>query len=111
MDGVNQLNNILIVGMTNRKDMVDKALLRPGRFEVHMEIPLPDEHGRLQILDIHTRKMKENKSLSNDVNLDELARSTKNFSGAEIAGLVKSAASFAFQRHIQVSSLFIPLDL
>jgi len=57
MDGVEQLNNILIIGMTNRKDMIDEALLRPGRMEVHMEIGLPDESGRLQILKIHTQKV------------------------------------------------------
>lgn len=57
MDGVDQLNNILIIGMTNRKDMIDEALLRPGRLEVHMEIGLPDEAGRLQILNIHTSKV------------------------------------------------------
>ena len=57
MDGVDQLNNILIIGMTNRKDMIDEALLRPGRLEVHMEIGLPDEAGRLQILNIHTNRV------------------------------------------------------
>lgn len=57
MDGVDQLNNILIIGMTNRLDMIDEALLRPGRLEVHMEIGLPDEKGRLQILKIHTSKV------------------------------------------------------
>ncbi len=58
MDGVEQLNNILVIGMTNRKDMIDDALLRPGRMEVQMEISLPDEHGRLQILKIHTARMR-----------------------------------------------------
>ncbi len=57
MDGVNQLNNILIIGMTNRLDMIDEALLRPGRLEIHMEISLPDESGRLQILKVHTTKV------------------------------------------------------
>lgn len=56
MDGVDQLNNILIIGMTNRLDMIDEALLRPGRLEIHMEISLPDENGRLQILQVHTTK-------------------------------------------------------
>jgi vesicle-fusing ATPase len=57
MDGVDQLNNILIIGMTNRLDMIDEALLRPGRLEIHMEIHLPDEKGRVQILNVHTAKV------------------------------------------------------
>jgi len=105
MDGVEQLNNILIIGMTNRLDLIDEALLRPGRLEVHMEIGLPDEQGRLQILKIHTSKMKVNDILDSDVDLSELASLTKNFSGAEINGLVKSASSFAFNRHVKVGTL------
>uniref|UniRef100_D8PQM9 Vesicular-fusion protein SEC18 n=1 Tax=Schizophyllum commune (strain H4-8 / FGSC 9210) TaxID=578458 RepID=D8PQM9_SCHCM len=105
MDGVDQLNNILIIGMTNRKDMIDEALLRPGRLEVHMEISLPDEHGRLQILNIHTSKMRHNGVMDDDVNLEELAALTKNFSGAEIGGLIKSATSFAFNRHVKVGTV------
>lgn len=102
MDGVDQLNNVLIIGMTNRLDMIDEALLRPGRLEVHMEISLPDEKGRLQILNIHTAKMRTNHIMDRDVDLLELAQVTKNFSGAEINGLVKSATSFAFSRHVKV---------
>ena len=102
MDGVDQLNNVLIIGMTNRKDMIDEALLRPGRLEVHMEISLPDEKGRLQILTIHTAQMRQNSVMDRSVDLVELAALTKNFSGAEIGGLVKSATSFAFQRHVKV---------
>ncbi|KAG4302358.1 hypothetical protein PCANB_001375 [Pneumocystis canis] len=105
MDGVDVLNNILIIGMTNRLDMIDEALLRPGRLEVHMEISLPDEHGRKQILKIHTSKMKKNEVMDSDVNLNELAALTKNFSGAEIGGLVKSASSFAFNRHVKVGTV------
>ena len=105
MDGVDQLNNILIIGMTNRKDMIDEALLRPGRLEVHMEISLPDEKGRYQILNIHTTKMRQNGVLDSDVDLLELATVTKNFSGAEINGLIKSATSFAFNRHIKVGTM------
>lgn len=101
LDGVEQLNNILLIGMTNRKDMIDEALLRSGRLEVHMEISLPDEPGRAQILKIHTTKMKENDKLGDDVDLAILAKETRNFSGAEISGLVKSASSFALQRHIK----------
>lgn len=105
LDGVDQLNNILLIGMTNRKDMIDDALLRPGRLEVHMEISLPDEKGRVQILKIHTQKMRTNDVMDSDVNLEELAHLTKNFSGAEIGGLVKSASSFAFSRHVKVGTM------
>ncbi|TVY71216.1 Vesicular-fusion protein sec18 [Lachnellula suecica] len=105
LDGVDQLNNILLIGMTNRKDMIDDALLRPGRLEVHMEISLPDEAGRVQILNIHTTKMRENNVMESDVDTRELAHLTKNFSGAEIGGLVKSATSFAFNRHVKVGTV------
>lgn len=96
IDGVNSLNNILVIGMTNRKDLIDEAVLRPGRFEVHIEVGLPDEAGRQQILKIHTDNLSKNKALASDVDLTELAAITKNFTGAEIEALVKSAASFAF---------------
>ncbi|TXT05060.1 hypothetical protein VHUM_03880 [Vanrija humicola] len=105
MDGVDQLNNVLIIGMTNRMDMIDEALLRPGRLEVHIEISLPDESGRLQILNIHTSKMRNNGVMGDDVDLAELAAQTKNFSGAEIGGLVKSATSFAFNRNVKVGTV------
>ena len=105
LDGVDQLNNILLIGMTNRMDMIDDALLRPGRLEVHVEISLPDEAGRLGIFKIHTAKMRENGLLAEDVSLEELASLTKNFSGAEINGLVKAAASQAFSRHTEVGQL------
>nr|GEZ09270.1 vesicle-fusing ATPase-like [Tanacetum cinerariifolium] len=64
IDGVESLNNVLLNGMTNRKDLFDEALLRPGRLEVQVEISLPDGNGRLQILQIHTNKMKENSFLA-----------------------------------------------
>jgi len=105
IDGVNALNNILLIGMTNRKDMLDDALLRPGRLEVQVEISLPDESGRAQILGIHTAKMRGANYLHDSVSLPSLAVETKNFSGAEIEGLVKSAASFAFARQVQVDNI------
>lgn len=100
IDGVNSLNNILVIGMTNRKDMIDEALLRPGRLEVHVQIGLPDEAGRFDIFMIHTKKMRENKTIGPDVDLRELASLSKNYSGAEIAGVVKSAASFALNSNV-----------
>ncbi|XP_061561861.1 vesicle-fusing ATPase-like [Phycodurus eques] len=104
MDGVEQLNNILVIGMTNRPDLIDEALLRPGRLEVKMEIGLPDEKGRVQILNIHTAKMRQFKLLASDVDVKELAVETKNYSGAELEGLVRAAQSTAMNRHIKASN-------
>lgn len=91
--------------MTNRKDMLDEALLRPGRLEVHVEIGLPDEDGRVQILTIHTNGMKDNGFLDAGVDVLELAGRTKNYTGAEIEGVCKAAASYAFERNIDKSNL------
>uniref|UniRef100_A0A087YIU3 Vesicle-fusing ATPase n=1 Tax=Poecilia formosa TaxID=48698 RepID=A0A087YIU3_POEFO len=105
IDGVEQLNNILVIaGMTNRPDLIDEALLRPGRLEVKMEIGLPDENGRIQILNIHTAKMRQYNLLATDVDIKELAVETKNYSGAELEGLVRAAQSTAMNRHIKASS-------
>ncbi|CAI5757169.1 unnamed protein product [Candida verbasci] len=105
MDGVDQLNNILVIGMTNRLDLIDTALLRPGRFEIQIEIALPDEKGRKDIFLIHTKKLSENNLLTSDVNFEELAVLTKNFTGAEIEGLCNSAKSYAISRHTKKGSL------
>lgn len=107
MDGVDSLNNILVIGMTNRLDMIDEALLRPGRMEVHVEIGLPDEEGRLQILNIHTEQMRKNKFLSDDVRLEEVASKTRNFTGAELEGLVREARNFSLQRHVDFKDLSV----
>mmetsp|Transcript_12856 Transcript_12856/g.19455 ORF Transcript_12856/g.19455 Transcript_12856/m.19455 type:complete len:772 (+) Transcript_12856:50-2365(+) len=105
IDGVNSLNNILVIGMTNRKDMIDEALLRPGRLEIQMEIGLPDEEGRLQIFRIHTKKMTSNGFLAADVDMTELANLTKNYTGAEIEGVVNSATSYALNRQVDMDNL------
>ncbi len=95
IDGVESLNNILIIGMTNRKELIDEAILRPGRLEVHVEIQLPTFEERKEIFNIHMKSMLDNKLVDNTVNIDELARKSKNFTGAEIETLVKRAASYA----------------
>ena len=107
IDGVDSLNNILLIGMTNRKDMIDDALLRPGRLEVHVEIGLPDTKGRLQILNIHTKNMRESNRITPEVlqRLGEVAEKTKNFSGAELEGLIKAATSYALTRCVDVKDL------
>ena len=91
MDGVDRLNNILLIGMTNRKDMIDDAILRPGRMEIHLEIGLPDYKGRQQIFEIHTRQMRKHDLLESDVDLDHLATITKNYTGAEIEAVCRGA--------------------
>lgn len=98
MDGINSLHNVLIIGMTNRLDLLDVALLRPGRFELQLEINLPDKDGRLKILQIHTRSLKENGLLESTLDLDVYARMTINFTGAELEAMVKSAIAFSLTR-------------
>jgi vesicle-fusing ATPase len=107
IDGVDSLNNILLIGMTNRRDMIDDALLRPGRLEVHVEIGLPDLDGRMQILNIHTASMRKAKKMTPECveKLPRIAEQSKNFSGAEIEGLVKAASSYALTRCVDVKNL------
>ncbi|KAG0441686.1 Vesicle-fusing ATPase [Dictyocoela muelleri] len=100
MDGVESLDNILVIGMTNRIDLIDKALLRPGRFEILIEIGLPDEKSRHEIFKIHTKEMVKSNFLAN-VDFKELARETRNYTGAEITAVVKSAASYALERNVR----------
>ncbi len=102
IDGVNQLNNIFIIAMTNRKDLLDEALLRAGRIEVHIEIGLPDLKGREQIFRIHTNKMQTNSMMDLNVDINKLAMLTDNYSGAEIESVVKNAGSIAL--HEQLTS-------
>lgn len=104
IDGINSLNNVLIIGMTNRLELLDEALTRPGRLELKIEIGLPSETGRRQIFDIHLAKLKENKMLSPNVSVDVLATVTKNYTGAEIEGLVRAASSYAYNRCINTET-------
>ncbi|GKZ01215.1 hypothetical protein MPSEU_001072800 [Mayamaea pseudoterrestris] len=108
MDGVREASNILVIGLTNRPDLLDPALLRPGRLEVQLRVELPDREGRRAILRIHTRQMKEAGGLGADAmkwieDLSDMGLAAKSeyYSGAELAGLVRSAASFALSRAIE----------
>jgi len=99
--GMAKRNNVLVIGTTNRKDMIDEALLRPGRLEVQLKISLPDEFGRNQIFKVHTSRLREFKQLGADVDITDLAKRTKNFSGVEIEGLVRAAQSSAMNRMLK----------
>ena len=104
MDGPEELNNILLIAMTNRKDLIDEAVLRPGRFEVHILVTIPDQEGRLEILQIQTKNMRANGLLDADVDFHEMAVRTENYTGAELEGIVNNAVSFATHRHIDPSN-------
>lgn len=84
IDGVDSPNNILIIGMTNRKDLIDDALLRAGRLEVHIEIFLPNLKGREEIFNIHLKSLKREGFVSEDVDTARLSKVMKNYTGAEI---------------------------
>lgn len=105
IDGVDSLNNILLIGMTNRVELLDSAILRPGRFEVHVEISLPTEEGRKEILSIHTRALRENKCMAADVDIGEIAGAAKNYTGAELEGLVRDARSYAVNELVDLQNL------
>eukprot|EP00892_Ulva_mutabilis_P006709 jgi/Ulvmu1/440/UM001_0447.1 len=105
IDGVESLNNILLIGMTNRPDLLDEALTRPGRIELKIEIGLPDNAGRQQILTIHTGPLVRNKFLEPDVDVAELADRTKNFTGAELQALVRHATNWALDENLNKQNL------
>ncbi|UDG83160.1 ATP-dependent zinc metalloprotease FtsH [Candidatus Vallotia lariciata] len=94
MDGFEANSGVIVIAATNRSDVLDKALLRPGRFDRQVYVGLPDIRGREQILKVHLRKV----PISNDVDASVVARGTPGFSGADLANLVNEAALFAARR-------------
>ncbi|MDW7978821.1 MAG: CDC48 family AAA ATPase [Candidatus Caldarchaeum sp.] len=94
IDGIEELNDIVVIGATNRPDLLDPALLRPGRFDRLLLIPPPDEKARAEIFYIYTRKM----PLADDVNIEVLASRCEGFSGADIESLCREAALAALRR-------------
>ncbi len=96
MDGLEELRNVVIIAATNRPDIIDSALLRPGRFDRLLFVPPPDLEARKQIFKIHTRKT----PLADDVNLDDLARKTDGYTGADIASLANTGVMLALREHI-----------
>jgi len=100
IDGLEELHNVLIIGATNRLDIVDEALLRPGRFDRIIKVPNPDGKGRKHIFEIHTKK----KPLAGDVSITKLVELTDGFSGAEIAAVANRAAITALKRYVSEKS-------
>ncbi|CAN5632594.1 CDC48 family AAA ATPase [soil metagenome] len=96
MDGLEILTNVVVIGATNRPDIIDPALLRPGRFDRILYVPPPDRESRLQIIKIHTKK----KPLDLDVDIEVLADKTDGYTGADIASLSSAAVMLALREHI-----------
>jgi transitional endoplasmic reticulum ATPase len=101
LDGLEELRGVVVIGATNRPDIIDSALLRPGRFDEMILVPVPDEKTRLEIFKVHTKRM----SLAKDVKLDELVRSTQDFTGADIAAVCKKAGRFAMREDINAQKV------
>ncbi|MBI5955978.1 MAG: CDC48 family AAA ATPase [Chloroflexi bacterium] len=97
MDGIEELKGVVVLAATNRLDIVDPALLRPGRFEMLVELPMPDREARLAIFRVHTR----GKPLAPDVDLTELAERTEGMMGADIEGLCRQAAMAAIREFLE----------
>ncbi len=102
MDGFETGQGIIVIAATNRPDVLDPALLRPGRFDRQVVVPLPDIRGREQILNVHMRKV----PIGPDVRADVIARGTPGFSGADLANLVNEAALFAARRSARLVEMF-----
>ncbi len=99
LDGLEELKDVVVIGATNRIDIVDAALLRPGRFDKLLKVPIPDLDARKQILKIHLEK----KPLADDVKIDELADKTEGYSGADLAALANTTSMLVIKEHIAKS--------
>jgi len=97
LDGIEELKGIVVLAATNRLDIVDPALLRAGRFDFLLELPVPDEKARLEIFKVHTR----GKPLASDVNLDALAGDSEGIVGADIESVCRKASMSAIREFIE----------
>ena len=97
LDGIEDLKGVVVLGATNRRDIIDPAILRPGRFDLLLELPLPDAGARLAILEIHMR----GKPLAKGVNLQAMAAATEGCSGADLAGICNKASLIAIREYLE----------
>jgi len=105
LDGLEELKGVLVLAATNRKDLIDSAILRPGRFDFILEFPLPDEKARQEIFRVHTK----GKPLASDVDLDVLAQETEGMTGSDIAAICQEASMVAIRELIKPSPKPSPL--
>ena len=101
LDGLEELQGVVIIGATNRPDIIDPALLRPGRFDEMILVPVPDEKTRVEIFKVHTNKM----SLADDVDINNMIKLTNDFTGADIAAVCKKAGRFAMREDINATEV------
>tara|TARA_Y100000310_G_C20313079_1_gene637150 strand:- start:85 stop:702 length:618 start_codon:yes stop_codon:yes gene_type:complete len=101
MDGIEDLKNVIVIGATNRPDMLDSALMRPGRFDRILLVDVPDKESRKKILEIHT----ENTPLAKNVKMSDLIKKTEGFVGADIESLVKEAGMLALRNDIDAKEI------
>ena len=104
LDGVSERETVIVIGATNRLDCLDPALLRPGRFDRLIEVPLPDLSTRMAILQVHTARM----PLAEDINLEELSRQTDGCSGADIESICQRAGFLALERDMDATVVSWP---
>ncbi|MDR0766884.1 MAG: AAA family ATPase, partial [Methanosarcinales archaeon] len=100
LDGLEELKNVVIIGATNRPDMIDPALLRPGRLEKHIYVPPPDAEGRSQVIDVYLKGVKD--LLAGDLDIDDLIKKTDGFVGADIEALVREAKMVAIREFVSM---------
>jgi transitional endoplasmic reticulum ATPase len=103
MDGIKPLRGVVVIAATNRPDLLDPALLRPGRFDRIIKVPPPDRKARLEILKIHTRRV----PLASDVDLEKLADMTNGFTGADLEALVREAVMLALREKLEAREVSI----
>jgi len=101
MDGLEELRSVVVLGATNRPDIIDPALIRPGRFDELILVPIPDHAARIEILKVHTKKM----ALAKDVVLEKLVELTDKYTGADIAAICKKAGRYALREDLQAKEV------
>jgi len=101
LDGLEELREVVVIGASNRPDIIDPALLRPGRFDELIYVPVPDQEARRAIFEVHTRGM----ALASDVNLDQLVEKTEGYTGADIAAVCKKAGRLALREDLEAEAV------